>query len=334
MTLVKTWYTTANRVFDDTSTATRTASSCLFALKAFMKGEITGTNGTGGAPPSSSYWTCSGSSDSATAGLDGTDRLGATYNAAKWVRAAAGVAHTWIVLKSPTTMQDQPWYVCIDWGTATDQTFNISVSHNAFTGGSTTAKPTATTESSYAGATFYESTTTASKAHFVTDADGNFWFFASRNGSNLVQTVVTFQNLTDTRSSGDAGRCILFQAFLATGIGAPDMSGTDYSARGVAIDGTTAAAATILLLLKPVFTGSSFTSVAATVNANDSKVDALPFGYIYDITTGKKGMRGRIPDLWYIATQVAIGANDPNAAGVTRTRIGTILIPCSVSLSL
>lgn len=333
MTLVKTWYTTANRAFDDTSTGTRTASSFLFALKAYMKGEITGTNGTGGAPPSSAYWTCSGSSDSATAGLDGTDRLGATYNAAKWVRAAAGVAHTWIVLKSPTTMQDQPWYVCIDWGTASDQTFIVSISHNAFTGGSTTAKPTATSENIYASVTCTENVTTAHKSHFVVDADGSFHFFASKNGSNIVNSWVAFHNLTDTRSSGDAARCALFQAFLSTGTGAPDLSGTDLVARGVATDGTTSTG-TAYTVFKPFFSSTSFTGVATTVNSIDSKVDALPIGYLYDSTASKKGVRGRIPDLWYIGAQVAVGSNDPNAGSVARTRIGTILIPCSVALSL
>lgn len=84
-----------------------------------------------------SPWTCAGSSNSVTANMTGTDNLSTVANI---VHNTAGNAHSWIVLTSPNGMQ-----ICFDFVSGTVSRMTAVMSPGAlFTGGSTTARPTAT----------------------------------------------------------------------------------------------------------------------------------------------------------------------------------------------
>jgi hypothetical protein len=90
----------------------------------------------------SSPWTIAYSCNGTTAGTagDGVDRWSAS---ADIVHAAGGVAHSWMVLKQ--TGISANFQLLIDFNTATSYQASISCSPSAgFTGGSTTAAPTAT----------------------------------------------------------------------------------------------------------------------------------------------------------------------------------------------
>lgn len=333
MALSKVWYTSANRAQDDVSTTARVASSILFALKGFLMGHLTGTAGPDGQPPASSNWTLTLSSDGVTASA--ADNLGAgTYTAGKWVRAPAGVAHSWYVLKSPTTMLDQPWFLLVDWGTASDQTVNMYISKNAFTGGTITARPTAVNESAFLAVTFAEATAAAGKCHFTTDANGSFWFAASRNGTGLAQWAVTMQELVDTRSSGDVARAVLLVHNLNTSPGAPDLASGSPTWRGHISDGTTGVGSSGGKLLTCTLGGSTWAASILAANPMDGKVDELPIAYIFDLTSAHVGLRGRLPDVWYVGNAVANGSVEPSVGTVERVKLGSCVLPFSVSLSL
>lgn len=333
MALSKVWYTSANRAQDDVSTTARVASSILFALKGFLMGHLTGTAGPDGQPPASSNWTLTSSSDGVTASA--ADNLGAgTYTAGKWVRAPAGVAHSWYVLKSPTTMLDQPWFLLVDWGTASDQTVNLAISKNAFTGGTTTARPTATNESIFTAQTFAEATAAAGKCHFASDANGSFWFAASRNGTGMAQFALSVQELVDARSSGDVARVIALAHQATSGVGAPELSTGTPTWRGHISDGTTAINSSTGRFLACTIGGVSWSGQITATNPMDSKVDELPMAYIFDLTTSHVGLRGRLPDVWYCGNPVANGSVEPSVGNVERVKLGACVLPFSVSLSL
>lgn len=333
MPLSKVWYTSANRTLDDTTTANRYASSQLFALKELLRGGVSGTNGPEGARPASSNWTVDSSSDGVTAGA-GDNLGGATYTPAKWVRAAAGVAHSWFVLRSPTGMQDQPWYVLVSWGTASDQNVIFAISKNAFTGGSITADPTSTGQSTYTTFAWMENVAAAGKAHLVIDASGSFWFLVSKNGSGLFSNHLTVMNLTETRTSGDTARVIMIADFSSTGRGVPRWPSSAITWRGLVNDSTAAIGAGLGRTTQASLSGSTMSVIVTQTNNIDAKTDMLPIAYMHDGTASHQGYRGRIPDCWYVGAANSVGSGDPTDAAPTRAICGEVAIPFSVAPSI
>ena len=334
-TLSKTYYSSNNRALDDTSTAARVAASVLFALKATLMGQVSGTDGPEGARPVGSYWTLYASSDSSTAGVDSTDRIGSTFNAAKWVRVAAGgTPHTWFVLKSPTTLLDGPWYLCVDYIGADDHHFSIGISRQPFSGGAptTSARPTSTNESFFTAQDFNDASVNPGKTHYTCDDNGGFWFDMSRNGVGFTQLTIAVLPLIDARSS-DAARSVLFCSFNATTPGSMEPS-LNLLFKGVRYDNSAGLASTEGRLVNLTFSGSSWGALQTNTNANDAKLDLLPVAYCFDVSTAHIGMRGRLPDVWYIGKQVAPGSAVPSTGQQNCTVIGGILRPCSIALSM
>jgi len=327
MALSKTWYTTANRALDDVTTALRQGASGLFALKAFLKGEVSGTNGPEGARPGSTFWTCKGSSDGATAGMDDVDRLGATFDPSKWVRAAAGVAHSWIVLQAPGTIQDAPWFLTIDYASTSDAVAAFYITKVLPTGGSITARPTSTIESSYTNQQFSSATLGAGNTHFVTDANGSFHFFSSRNGTGYAQFYFTFQSIVDGRS-GDVARAFMYAHQVETTHGAPVLSSVT-NFRGLSYTGGNSINTTNGRIGRLFFAGQEFSAAITGTNPHDAKVDMIVGPWLVDTTlTGT--IRGRFPDMWMCGFAANAGTVFPIVGNPERVNLGDIVIPCSV----
>lgn len=131
-TLVKTWIGSYNNQVVAQGTTIDTNRALLVAIKNAMLGMA------------AAAWTCVYSCDSATAGTagDGVDRWS---SGASLVWAAAGSAHSWIVLKQSAVGSN--FQVCISCENAGGTTLTIAVSKSAgFSGGSATSRPTATDE--------------------------------------------------------------------------------------------------------------------------------------------------------------------------------------------
>lgn len=336
MSLSKTWYSSNNLALADTSTASRAAFSSLWALGAMLTGNQSGTNGAEGARPSGCYWTLVGSSNSVSAGIDSTDRLhfAGAFTAADWVRNSAGSAHTWFVLQSPSGMLDGPWYLCVDYiGPTNDQTCTFVVSKQVFSGGSTTARPTSTNESPVTSQQFCTTTANAGKAHLQTDANGSFRWERSRNGTGYFDFMIGVESMVETHS-GDNARSIMWGQFLDSGTGALTSQQTPFI-RGNSGDGTTVLSASNAQIMDLVGRpgGSSLISLNTT-NAIDSTVDAFPAEYIVEFTASHKGGRGRLPDLWEVGAQVAVGSTFPGTGNPERMLIGSRMSASSVAPSL
>jgi hypothetical protein len=85
---------------------------------------------------------CMGSSDGTTAGLDGVNRWDAD---AKLIWASGAAAHSWMALKFPSV--HATFCVVLDLNNAQSVLIDVAVSDDAlFTGGTTTARPTAANE--------------------------------------------------------------------------------------------------------------------------------------------------------------------------------------------
>lgn len=338
MALSKTYYTSANLAFADVTTALRQTASHLFALKGLLTQVLTGTAGTGGQPPSSAAWTVDSSSDGTTAS-SGDNLGGATFTAAKWVRAAAASAHTWFVLKSPVSsgILDGPYYLMVSMGTTSDTNLIFGLSKVQPTGGTATADPTASGQSLYTAAAVMPGSTAAGRGSLVTDAKGNFHYVAALGSTGRFHFYCGVSELVETRSTGDSARAVLVVDFLNSGVGVPRF-GDGVSAgqgwRGLAQDGVTAVTSSTGKIMGLVWNANTDSLTRTGTNSIDSKTDAIPVGYMYDTTVGHSGLRGRIPDVWGIGAQVTPGSGSPTAATPDRICAGSSLIPFSVVPSL
>ena len=336
MALSKTWYNSFNLALASTGTATLAANSALWALAAMLTGNQSGTNGPEGARPSSVYWTLVGSSNSSTAGMDSTDRLHLTgsFTSGDWVRAAAASPHTWFVLQSPSGLLDGPWYICVDYiGPTNDQTCSIIVANNAFSGGSTSARPTATNEAALTSFQFISTTAGAGKAHLSTDANGGFRWLLSRNGTGYFSTAIAIEPLVEYHSA-DAARTIMWTSFLDSGVGAMH-STSNWTFRGKTQDNSAAVVSSTMGIMSVQFrpSGSDFNILTST-NSLDSTVDALPVAYVMDSTASHHGIRGRLPDAWATGAQVVPGSVFPATGNPERIQCGHWEIAGSVAPSL
>jgi hypothetical protein len=132
-------------------------------------------------------WTVDGSCDSVANGIDAVDRWA---SAANLVWAAAGVAHSWIVLHHPTRSQR----LLIDLSTgATSQHQTTQIwSSSSFSGGSNTAAPTTTAGNSQTFTNKPHALTPVAPVHYHTErvgTTGEFMFNVSADGSGRFMTT-------------------------------------------------------------------------------------------------------------------------------------------------
>lgn len=330
MALELTRYTDSNTAYPDASTSALAAKSFAWLAKALLKGEATGTNGPSGAPPAGSKWTCAGSSDSASANMTGTDLWGSSFDQTKIVRGTGGAARSWWVGQSPNGLGAAgPYYFCIHYNGSADGVFELVVSKTAFTGGSTTARPTATEEIAFG--TFTLSDLTAAATHRMTlvrTANGEFMIKCARNGAGVVHTFIMLAALTETRtgdnrnvvfvaSSATSGRGAPTEAQLLTynastgGVGMRSPNGAELSSSGGATNG--------------MFSHASFVS-STQANAADSKYDAFPLYFQFKSTT-YQGIRGRVPDCYIANAARSVGDVEPATGDSERDLCGVLLVP-------
>lgn len=333
MSLSRTWYTNNNLALPDVTTALRSHASMWFNFKNQAVQALTGSTGASGAPPGSAAWTIHSSSDGVTAGA-GDNLGGSTFTAGKWLRNTAGNAHSWFVLQSPNTLTDGTHYILISLGTSSDQNAIIAISKTAFSGGTTTADPTAANQSTFAASQTHPNTTTAGKTDYVVDANGNFHFWSGKNSAGYRHLWVSVMGLVEARSSGDTGRTMLCMIYSDTGRGAPPFLAV-LPVRGWLVDGTTAltgSQGTIGYL--NVGGGGAYVSQLTQNNVIDSKVDGIPAVYVFMNLAGNMGVRGRWPDVWYCGSGSAVGAGDPSGAAPTRVCMGGGIFPMEVAPTL
>lgn len=137
---IKTWRYAVNK-------AQVTSGTTGLDYKQVMFDIVQGFLGVGMSPACTTPWTCAGSSNSSTAGMDAVNRW-STVADVTW--NSSGAAHSWIVLKQTGIGSNFQvlWTAESSSGGANPTTWlGLYVSQSAgFTGGSTTARPTATDE--------------------------------------------------------------------------------------------------------------------------------------------------------------------------------------------
>ena len=148
----------------------------------------------GGSVPGA--WTVELSSDGSGYGATNRWWNGGVFNAALMPWTNDGFPHSWIVLKSPSALTPQMW-ICITLNTypGSGSVWQVTMlaSFTAFTGGSTTARPTSPTEFSFGSGCNSTWTTTWNmcntalnhKTHLSLASDGAFFWGANSAGDTF-----------------------------------------------------------------------------------------------------------------------------------------------------
>lgn len=321
MALSRAWYTRANIPHPDVSTGLLQMKSQAWLLKANLMQQVaTGTLGPLGAAPASAAWTCIGSSDGVTAGQDAVDRWGAVFDGTKIIRAAAGVAHSWFILRSPAAIGS--FYMLIDLGTAADTSILISFSKNAYVGGTITARPTSTVEFVGPNSTQWGAGNAANhNMQFVTDANGNCYVHNGQVGTGYVNMALWFGALAEARA-GESHNFFCAFHYLASGRGAPGGSSQIVTGRT-----TSNSAAITGGMLRWTLAGNTAQGVLEA-NCQDSAFDTLPC-IVGNTNAGLAGFRGRFPDA-VSGGAMNVGGSDPTTGAQERVCFGDFVTPHSV----
>lgn len=318
----KTWQTSLNVTPSDNTTVLGLARSYLWFAKAFLKGE------TGGA--TQGLWACVGSSDSATAGMDGVDRWGATYDGTKIVRASGAVAHSWIVLKSPSFtaggIVNVPFYMTIDFSSTVDSQTIFVFSKALPVGGTVTARPTATDEWAHTAAQgqVNDNTTGAFKFSGWLATDGNFALGAAKTTTGIMQVGQTFHVLSNANANDLYPACS-FVSYVASGIGAFVVGQLIH---GRSADGTVAFASGNQAYPRGV--SDPINMAVATADVTIGKSLRLPT-WLYVADGAAQSVRGRFADLVVAAPSAAgnQGYVEPATGAPVSTILGNLWFPCN-----
>jgi hypothetical protein len=319
-TFEKTWQTALNQTPSDNTTVAGLAKSYLWFVKAFLKGEVGGAT--------AGLWTCVGSSDAATAGMDGTDRWGATYDGTKIVRASGAVAHSWIVLRSPNFtaggIAGVPFHMTIDYSGTLDYQTVFAFSKAAPTGGTITARPTATDEWVHTAAQGQVNDNTALPWKFNgwLATDGNFACGGAKTTSGAMYAGQMFHVLSNANANDLYPACS-YVNYVGTGVGA---FGTTTILRGRSADGAASFAAGTYAYPRgandPM--GMSITTGDVTI----SKYLRLPT-WLYVGDVGIQSVRGRFVDLVIAAPSASTnqGYVEPAAGAPASQILGNFWFP-------
>jgi hypothetical protein len=357
MATEKIWqYCLNNHLADYSSVAALSKSNVLALKNGLMGNGVSFLNQSGAAIGSpQGLWTMYASCDSVTAGTmnDGVDRIGA--DATKLVRNTAGNAHSWFVLKSPlmSTPTFQPganFYLIGDVAAAGDQLMiNYYWSKSAPTGGSTTARPTATDEMGFSNTGTYQNDNTATNTwwHLMLTTEGSFIYFAAKSGLGIPHYGAVFLLLSDTTAI-EQYPIYAMNVYYAAGWGALGATwwflwsnnATGNGNWGNRIyDGSALSTAGVAYPMRGSLNNSNwidFLNSGFTTAQGDratGKSPEFPM-WAYTFTTNLYQYKGRIPDLMWGQSNLSpvVGCTDPLSGSPTSINMGGVWIPTNSAL--
>lgn len=305
--LAKTWQHNINQLVTAQGTELDTGEKVMFTIKNSLLNFAL------------SPWTCSGSSNSSVAALDGVDRIITTAN----IVGSAG-AHSWIVLRQTGIATN--YEICIDWSSNSSNGITLIVSPSAgFTGGTTTARPTATDESIVINQTFFFSGTDSNhQVHVMQSTDGACTrVIVWRGGTNLctfmifdkpVNTVTGWTNPSVTYAIGNTSSIAITYSSLTIGTNSIGRGSGAFTARwsGESFGSTLLA---------------ELTDIGTVVNSFENAWAFFPIG-IASTTASNRGRHGSLADIWWKPTGISDADTFPNDANNRQfVAFGCLILP-------
>jgi hypothetical protein len=214
--------------------------------------------------------------------------------------ASAGARHPWIVLRQTGIATN--YEVCFDYIGANQITLVVSPSA-AFTGGSDTARPTATDEISFGNVNFSSNTDIQHYLHAWQSTDGQCTRFVVYSAGTM-RCFAMFEKPQNPISGWTNPSYFIW----STGTTASSYYGFNGKGRGTA---------TMSLALTGEAAGTSFlpdfTDVGTVANSFDSSWTFWPVG-MCSTTTSNKGRHGSLFDIWWRPSTLAQADTFPNDA--------------------
>lgn len=330
--LTKTYHAHANVRLADTSTSVLAYQSIWWAFKALLTNQ-TGIGGEqSGTRPAGSIWTHVASCDGVSVSTV-TDLWGTTFDASKLVPNQATIAHSW--WKGTNGTHD----ILLDMNFNTANIGRIGAAPaGAFSAGSTTSGPVASTDW-YAGnassnsasitATYFNFGDTGALgstayAHLVTnESDHSFQFHVSRAGAGLFSALVAFQV---TSGAADSYNRFFITHNATSSRGAPTLANVRTSANVTGRRRDNGGVKTAGGLTDAICgsSGSPLSSGLIIRDAITGLIWAEPVE-IRDLTPSHVAKRGTVAD-WLVIGNAPIGSQ-VDGAGAERRVIGDFLMP-------
>lgn len=313
-TLAKSWYFQVNQQISAQTSLAVTNARALRTIKDALLGLGSWTDNAGGTVTPSNNWTVVGSSNGSVAALDGVDRW-ASDTDITWMGSGAS-AHSWMILKQTAIGSNFQFLInCRGDDTGSRSSFiEICYSPNAgFTGGSTSARPTATDEivPAFIAAWGPPNANASYRVHILRSSDGkNFRIFLCRSSF-----VVGFWSIEAAGSPVTGWTYPFFvgmRGTQTTPASATVVSYANYcSAATMQSKGPTA---TMLLYLTSECVRSGTVPVGERMSAiNDlsGSVPFLPMGLYSDVASNQ-GRIGVVNDMWWGLPNLSEATTYPN----------------------
>lgn len=263
-------------------------------------------------------WTVRGSSDSVAAAMDATNRWVADTNL---VWAGAGV-HSWIVLRQ--TGISATFEVCIDLFSSTPGNATILVSTVGFTGGTTSARPTATDEVALiTGQQWCDNLDIGHVLDVWQSTDGQCTRVAILSQSTNLVGFFLFDRPLDP-VTGWTNPWVATVRGIASG--ACFTLATHYAQAACNGRRTTTMS---LYLTAEAYNSSAVpltTAIGNVVNEISNEWD-LPAMGIVCITSGNRGRHGGLADIWWKPEGIAHGDTGPNDISRQFLALGGMFLP-------
>ncbi len=267
-------------------------------------------------------WTVVGSGNGTTSGMVGVDLLTSSANI---VHNAAASSHSWIVLRQPTGVQ-----VCWDFNNTSVSFATIAWSPAAgFTGGTTTARPTATDEQLLINNNVWQGglggTGGQYRGHIIHASDGTctrmvlmfggnpmaFWSFETAGSPATGWTGLCGAAVSTTSSA--ATNLLDWNQWIAS---------TKYSAKG-----TAAATMPLLVTSKGALSNVSSLNQLNAANEISGEYPIQPCGLWHDVTVGQRGRHGYLFDFFFTVADITSGTTFPSVGTSVYVAIGDMVFP-------
>lgn len=317
-TLAKTWQFNVNQQVLAQGTAQATNQRLLRLIKNSLVGF--GTN----------PWQVRYSCDSIVAGAAGdlVDRWAADANL---VGGAPGAAHSWIVLRQTGIATNFELLISIESGTTVNALVLAFSPSAGFSGGTTTARPTATDEILMLNNGTWNANTNANhQIHAMQSSDGQVTRVMLWEAS-VNCTFWAFEKPNNPRASWTNPSCVTVLASSSSTVAAfgnlsPNLTagGGQGSSKGKGVSG-----ASFAMAWTGETAGSSGILANAILNTQsdfDASWDFFPIG-IASTTTLNRGRMGSLFDIWWGSTGTSSADTYPNDASKQFAQLGNIILP-------
>lgn len=327
--LAKSWQFIPNYAVTATGTPLGTNRTILKQLKDAFTTTANWVDNTNASVSPSNLWTTRYSCDSVTAGTagDGVDRWSSISNL---VFANAGSAHSWYVFRNTAIDTNCELLLSCEGLASNAQNITLVLSPSAgFTGGTTTARPTATDEIVVINNTTWGgvvNTDANAKLHIMKSSDGQCWRFFCANGGQINTAIIVGKASALHSSWPHPAVCLGLGTSAATNILTQGNLNTTASFNGRGVSSMT------MFLAGPGANNALLN--AAITSANDLSSE-WPFlsQQLYSTTASNRGVHGYLCDVWYGSTTTASGSTCPTTGTQHQfVQFGPLIFPwCQVA---